>query len=393
MDQVDEDFFQRAFPRAQIAELNAQLAQAAQQAGDVAVLVAGVEAVHQLVAVGGQRQGHRRQAFRHRRQRLGKLQAQFLAAQLLHQGVLVFHQHNLTPVDHADPVGHLLRFLDVVGGENNGDTVFAQAAHHFPHIPAQLHVDTGGGLVEKQNARFMGQGLGDHHAPFHAAGQGDDLFLALVPQGQVTQHFLHIGRVLGLAEQPAAERDRGPDRLEGVGGQLLGHQADGGPGGAEIPHDVMTVGQHGAGGGIDDAADDADQGRLAGAVGAQQGKNLAPAYFQIHVLESLEAGVIGLVELLHGNDRTHDHSLNVFVALPVCRSGAAKNDTVVCLRRQAPVVHGFMTPSGSRRPPGRRAARTPTSAIASAIRSGCGPPVPYPASGAAGRSAPTRWGS
>ena len=50
-------------------------------------------------------------------------------------------------------------------------------------------------------------------------------FLA-VPQRQVAQHLLEIAVVARLAEQAAAELDRRPHRLEGVGGQLLRHQAD-----------------------------------------------------------------------------------------------------------------------------------------------------------------------
>src|SRR5205085_8864237 len=51
----------------------------------------------------------------------------------------------------ADAIRHLLGFLDVVRGEDDGDAGAAQAAYDLPHVLAQLDVDTGGGLVEKQN--------------------------------------------------------------------------------------------------------------------------------------------------------------------------------------------------------------------------------------------------
>ncbi len=44
-------------------------------------------------------------------------------------------------------------------------------AHHVPHVLAQLDVDAGGRLVEKQDLRLVRQRLGDHHAALHAAGQ------------------------------------------------------------------------------------------------------------------------------------------------------------------------------------------------------------------------------
>jgi hypothetical protein len=45
-----------------------------------------------------------------------------------------------------------------------------------------------------------------------------------------------------------------------------------------------------AGAGIDDAADDVDQRRLAGPVGPEQGEDLAAANVQVDALEGLEAG-------------------------------------------------------------------------------------------------------
>jgi hypothetical protein len=80
-----------------------------------------------------------------------------------------------------------------------------------------------------------------------------------------------------LAEQAAAERHRRPHRFEGVGGQFLRHQADQRARGAVVGDDVVAVDRTRARAGIDDAADDADQRGLAGAVGAEQGEDLAAA--------------------------------------------------------------------------------------------------------------------
>ena len=45
----------------------------------------------------------------------------------------------MTPI----AVGHLLGFLDVVRGQDDGDAALAQAAHHLPHVAPQLDVDAG----------------------------------------------------------------------------------------------------------------------------------------------------------------------------------------------------------------------------------------------------------
>ena len=64
---------------------------------------------------------------------------------------LVLDQDQLALADHADAVGHLLGFLDVVRGQDDGHAALAQLAHHLPHVVAQLDVDAGGRLVEEQD--------------------------------------------------------------------------------------------------------------------------------------------------------------------------------------------------------------------------------------------------
>ena len=110
-----------------------------------------------------------------------QLERQLLLAELAHQLGLVLDQDDLALVDHADAVGHLLGFLDVVRGQDDGDAGGAQPAHHLPHVLAQLDVDAGGRLVEEQDARLVRQRLGDHHAALHAAGQRHDLVVAACP--------------------------------------------------------------------------------------------------------------------------------------------------------------------------------------------------------------------
>src|SRR3954452_16803046 len=56
------------------------------------------------------------------RERVLQFEGQLLAAELAHQVGLTLDQDDLAPADHADPVGHLLSLLDVVGGENDRNT-------------------------------------------------------------------------------------------------------------------------------------------------------------------------------------------------------------------------------------------------------------------------------
>jgi hypothetical protein len=143
-------------------------------------------------------------------------------------------------------------------------------------------------LVQKQDLRLVRQRLGDHHAPLHAARQRHDLGILLVPQGESRSTFSIWAGFFGLPNRPAAELDRGPHRLERVRGQFLRHQADLFARRAIVAHDVVAVGEHRAGARIDDAANDGDQRRLAGAVRPEQRKNLAAADFEVDVLQRLK---------------------------------------------------------------------------------------------------------
>jgi hypothetical protein len=68
----------------------------------------------------------------------------------------------------------------------------------------------------------------------------------------------------------------------------------------------VSVGRDRAGGRVDDAADDADQRRLAGPVGAEEREDLAAPDLQIDILERLEAGGVGLREIRDRDDGLHE---------------------------------------------------------------------------------------
>ena len=72
----------------------------------------------------------------------------------------------------------------------------------------------------------MGQSLGYHYPTFHAARQGPDFCIFLVPQGQIAQHFFDIGRIWRFTKQATTEFHRGQNGFEGIGGKFLRHQAD-----------------------------------------------------------------------------------------------------------------------------------------------------------------------
>src|SRR3712207_4926909 len=106
-----------------------------------------------------------------------------------------------------------------------------------------------------------------------------------------------------LPESSAAESHGVPHGLKGVGVKLLGDEADLGPGSPVVAYDVMAVCLNGAGGRVDDTADDADQRGFAGAVRAEQRKDLAPVDRQVDFSERLKARGVRLVEVGIRDDR------------------------------------------------------------------------------------------
>src|SRR5690606_25836003 len=104
---------------------------------------------------------------------------------------------------------------------------------------------------------------------------------------------------------------RCPHRLEGVGSQLLGDETDQGARGTVVPAYVVAVDGHRSFARGDDAADDAYQRGLAGAIGAEQGEDLAPADVEADLPERGEARGIGLAQAVDGNDGGHVNSLAV----------------------------------------------------------------------------------
>lgn len=237
---------------------------------------------------------------------MGQIDAQLLASEFRHQRVLVLDEQYLAAVDHRDPVGDLLRFLDVVRRQNDRHARSAQPLDDLPHALAQADVDTGRRLIEEKDARLVRERLGDQHAPLHAAGKLAQRAVLLVPEREVFQHLFDMRRIRLLAVKPAREGNGVPHGLESIGGQFLRHQAYHRPRLAEVAHDVVAADGNLAARRIDDTADDRDERRLAGAVRTEEGKNFALLDVEADAFQSLEPRGIGLRQIGDGNDWRHE---------------------------------------------------------------------------------------
>src|SRR4051812_43076159 len=75
-------------------------------------------------------------------------------------------------VDDRDPVAQILGFLEIMSGEDDGDSALVQLPHIGPELLAKLDVDARGRLVEDQDRRRMDHRLGDQQPPLHSAREG-----------------------------------------------------------------------------------------------------------------------------------------------------------------------------------------------------------------------------
>src|SRR5438874_11664867 len=74
-------------------------------------------------------------------------------------------------VDHGDAVGHTVRLVHVVGGEEHRHALARpQALHVAPHLIAALRIEPERRLVEKQYLRRVQQPAGNLEPALHAAG-------------------------------------------------------------------------------------------------------------------------------------------------------------------------------------------------------------------------------
>src|SRR5213596_2540416 len=90
---------------------------------------------------------------------------------------------NAPVVDYGDAVGHAIRFVHVVGGEEHGDALAVpEVAHVGPHLIAALRIEAERRLVEKQYLRCVQQPTGDLETAFHATGERLHQVIAPLPQ-------------------------------------------------------------------------------------------------------------------------------------------------------------------------------------------------------------------
>ena len=178
--------------------------------------------------------------------------------------------HGASRVHDDEVVGEPLGLLERVGRDDDRRPLVAQGPDDVPHLEASMRIEAGCGLVEEEHLWAAEQGGGEGEPLLLAARQATDRGAGEVGHPQPARGGGHIGR--GGVE--AAEVIEQPHRLAPPG-QAAGLQHDThagavvGIGGGRIgPRDpdlapVRAAQAHGA----------LDRGGLAGAIGAEHGRD------------------------------------------------------------------------------------------------------------------------
>src|ERR1019366_7860477 len=82
--------------------------------------------------------------------------------------------YDLAVIDDGELVAEAFGLVHIVRGEQDGATFFLESADDVPELAAALGIESGGGLVEKKNARIADQSGGDGPALLLAAGKFAD---------------------------------------------------------------------------------------------------------------------------------------------------------------------------------------------------------------------------
>jgi hypothetical protein len=186
-------------------------------------------------------------------------------------------QRDELAVDHEADAVAVLGFVEVVGGDEDGRAGADELADEAPEGAAGGRVDARGGLVEEDEGRLVDEGAGEGEALADAAREvaGEDV-LAVGEAGDV-EGVGDAGLLSGAAQAVGAgeEGEVFDDLQVGVEREALGHVADGGldAGGLAGDREAGDAGVAGARG--QQAAEHADGGGLARAVGAEVAEDLA----------------------------------------------------------------------------------------------------------------------
>ena len=97
---------------------------------------------------------------------------------------------DLAVIDYGQAVAETFCFVHVVSGEQDGATLFLEDTDDIPELAAALGIESGGRLVEKEDARIADQGGRDGETLLLAAGKFADPGVSLFGEFELFENFV-----------------------------------------------------------------------------------------------------------------------------------------------------------------------------------------------------------
>ena len=191
-------------------------------------------------------------------------------------------------VHDRDPVGELFGLFEVVRGQEHRAAAPEEIADDLPAPAPRLRVEAGRGLIEKKNlGRTEDRGGEIEPAPL-AAGKLLDPDIASSAEIERLDRCLLVGR---SAAEACPEIDRLGDGQLAERSGFLKH--DSGVAAHGLPLAIRVHAKHGhrAARRRPMAFEGFERGGLAGAIGAEEGEEFAPADLKAHAADGLEVPV------------------------------------------------------------------------------------------------------
>ena len=195
---------------------------------------------------------------------------------------------DLAAGDDPDPVGELVGLLEVLGGEEDGRALAVERRDLLPDRLAADRVEAGGRLVEEQHLRLVDERRGEVEAPAHAARVGADAAVGGLRSSPTRSISASPRRSASRADQ-AVQRRLQADQLaaghQRVERRLLQRDADRAADVGGVGDDVVAGDPGAAAGRAQQRGQHPHGGRLAGAVGAEEGVDLAVGDLEVDAVD------------------------------------------------------------------------------------------------------------
>ena len=157
----------------------------------------------------------------------GDAAAQDPSFEALEERIRAFKRLDAAVRENGDAAAESLRFLQVVGRENDRVSLGMKGADEVPKRFAEFDVDAGRRFVEHDERRFVDKGLRDENAALHAARERAHRRIGLVGESEPLEHFADPFVVLRDAPIARLKSERFPHGEKWVERDFLRDDPDG----------------------------------------------------------------------------------------------------------------------------------------------------------------------